>query len=334
LNDSHLVPNVFIRRQLGEFLADEDKARRLLKSHNISASVLTDNGYTESSKLASLANTVWRLSDDESTAGAKRKLRSGSFKMLCHACSDCKTLKAVIYRTCDFFKLLDDDFQFSLDVKGEEAILTLSQHSKSMNSDYFIMCLSIVFIRWYSWLINETIKLDRVEFIFPAFTSISDFEAIYHSAVNFDHASNRFIFSSKLLNKTILVNQDKLSVLLINSPHCFLSHYRPQDSTAELVRKSLTNSDNFAQIKLADIAEQLHCSTATLTRKLKAEQTSFMEIKDRSRKSKALSLLRIKTMPLNEIAYKLGFSEASAFTRAFKKWTGDSPAEYRTNINI
>jgi AraC-like DNA-binding protein len=333
LSDSHLIPNVFIRRQLGTFVFDQAKALSLLASHNIPAAVLTSDGYTESKKLAALANTVWRLLDDESTGAANKKLFFGSFKMLCRACSDCKNLKSVIHRSCEFFRLLSDEFHFQLEVKGQEAILILDHRvDDGRNNDYFMVCLSIVLTRWFAWMIDEAIKLERIEFQFPLFASIDDFEAIFYSAVEFNQTTNRIVFSSDFLNKPVVTTQDKLPAFLINAPHCFLSHYRPNNSTAEQVRKILKHSDEFAHIKLSDIAEQLHCSTATLTRRLKAENTTFMEIKDRIRKVKALSLLRTTDVPLTAISYLLGFSEASAFTRAFKKWTGESPVEYRNGV--
>lgn len=337
MSTSHLIPNIFIRRQLGPFLDDKNKAEQLLLSHNISLSVLSSDGYTETKKLAGLARTVWRLLDDESTGGADKKLPLGFFNMLCHACSDCNNLKSVIYRTCKFFALFSDEYEFSLDVKGEEAIFNLNLASKHCDDkisgyqtgDYFILSLSIVLLRWYAWLVDEPIKLERVEFQFSAFANKDDFEAIYRSAVNFEQINNSFIFSNGFLNKKIVVSQDKLPRLLINAPHCFLSQYKKSNSIAEEVRKLLSKSENIAQTKISDIASVLCCSIPTLTRKLKIEQTSFMEIKDRTRKLKALSLLKKNNLSIIEISNVLGFSEPSAFTRAFKKWTGDSPVEYR-----
>lgn len=337
MNHYHLVPNVFFRRQLGQYLFDKDKAHALLSAHNISLSVLTDEGYTESNKLASLANTVWRSLDDESTNGAIKRLPSGFFKMLCRACGDCENLYVIIQRTCEFFRLVSDEYKFSLEVKGEEAIFIIGHESQTesvlpKNSDYFIMCLIIVLTRWFSWMVDESIKLERVEFKFSAFALSEDFEAIFHSAVEFNQPANSIVFSKTFLTKTVVRSQNKLPALLTNAPHCFLSHYRQDNSIAEQVRKILLQSEDYSQFKLLAISQQLNTSTATLTRKLKAESTSFMEIKDRTRKHKAMALLRAAELPIAEISYRLGFSEASAFTRAFKKWTGDSPVEYRNRL--
>lgn len=339
MSTSNLIPNFFIRRQLGPLLADKNKSALLLRSHNIDLSALTSDGFTESKKLAELAKTVWRLLDDESTGVSDKKLPSGFFNMLCHACSDCKNLKSVLYRTCNFFALFSDEFKFGLEVKGEEAIFSLNMPNKSSNKkidsyqigDYFILSLSTVLLHWYSWLIDEPIKLERAEFSFFPFLSIDYFESIYSCAVTFEEANNSLIFSNDFLNKTISMEQKNLADFLISVPHCFLSQYKKSNSTADEVRRLLSINENLAQTRISNISEILHCSIATLTRKLKAENTSFMEIKDRTRKVKSFSLLKTTDMSITEISNQLGFSESSAFTRAFKKWTGDSPMEYRSN---
>ncbi|OUR62227.1 hypothetical protein A9Q74_07225 [Colwellia sp. 39_35_sub15_T18] len=341
MSTSNVIPNLFIRRQLGPLLADENKSKSLLRSHNIDLSALTSDGYTESTKLAELAKTVWHLLDDESTGVADKKLPVGFFNMLCHACSDCKNLKSVLHRTCNFFALFSDEYKFSLEVKGEEAIFSLNMANKPDGSkidsyqrgDYFILYVSIVLLHWYSWLINEPIKLERVEFSFFSFLPIDDYESMYRCAVTFEEANNSLIFSNDFLNKTIAVGQEKLADFLINVPYCFLSQYKKNNSTADEVRKILSKNGNLAQTRISTISELLHCSIATLTRKLKAENTSFMEIKDRTRKVQSLSLLKTTDLSITEISNLLGFSESSAFTRAFKKWTGDSPMEYRSNCS-
>src|SRR5690554_1160049 len=78
------------------------------------------------------------------------------------------------------------------------------------------------------------------------------------------------------------------------------------------------------------VASQLHMSRYTLHKKLKREGLTFARLLEDVRRKQALTYMQDKTKPLVEIAEQLGFSELSAFSRAFKRWMGTSPAEYRS----
>jgi AraC-like DNA-binding protein len=70
-------------------------------------------------------------------------------------------------------------------------------------------------------------------------------------------------------------------------------------------------------------------TSRTLRRKLTDEGTHFQDIKDGLRRDTAIHLLSQPSLPVSGIARELGFSEPSAFTRAFRHWTGVSPSSYR-----
>ena len=83
------------------------------------------------------------------------------------------------------------------------------------------------------------------------------------------------------------------------------------------------------QPSLDEAADRLHMSPRTLHRRLEEEGTSFRAIKDGLRRDLAISQLSHSDKSVLDIALDLGFAEASAFHRAFKKWTGARPGEYR-----
>ncbi len=80
------------------------------------------------------------------------------------------------------------------------------------------------------------------------------------------------------------------------------------------------------------IAEAMNVSNRTLQRKLKEEGTSFIDLLQDARLSLARKYLAQPQRSIVEIAYLLGFSEPSTFSRAFKRWTGQAPAEYRAAV--
>lgn len=84
------------------------------------------------------------------------------------------------------------------------------------------------------------------------------------------------------------------------------------------------------KVGVETVAGQLNMSRYTLHKKLRQEGVTFASLLEQVRRERALTYMRDKTKPLVEIAEQLGFSELSAFSRAFKRWMGTSPAEYRS----
>jgi AraC-like DNA-binding protein len=74
------------------------------------------------------------------------------------------------------------------------------------------------------------------------------------------------------------------------------------------------------------VAREMGLSRQTLYRRLKAEGVTFEQLLDELRHSLALKLLRDRQMPVKQAAWRLGFSDPAAFSRAFKRWTGTAPS--------
>ncbi len=78
-----------------------------------------------------------------------------------------------------------------------------------------------------------------------------------------------------------------------------------------------------------EVAKALAMSTRSLRRKLKGEHTSFKQILDQERQQIAIQLLKGSNMKLDEVAFQLGYSDTASFSRAFRRWKGCSPGEFR-----
>ena len=100
------------------------------------------------------------------------------------------------------------------------------------------------------------------------------------------------------------------------------------DNLLARVRAMLINANN-GYLSLAEVANAIHASTRTLKRKLAEHETSFQQLLDEARCRDSIRLLEETTLPMEEVAYRVGYSEASNFSRAFQRWTGKTPGTYR-----
>ncbi|MEJ2177032.1 MAG: helix-turn-helix transcriptional regulator, partial [Gammaproteobacteria bacterium] len=80
------------------------------------------------------------------------------------------------------------------------------------------------------------------------------------------------------------------------------------------------------------IADSLHMSSRTLQRKLNENGTTFKKLLTDVRKELAMKYIQNRQITLTELSLQLGFSEVSAFSRAFKQWTGNAPRYYRQSL--
>jgi AraC-like DNA-binding protein len=96
-----------------------------------------------------------------------------------------------------------------------------------------------------------------------------------------------------------------------------------------LVERRLESVLESGEVGIERIARDLGYSRQTLYRRLKEEGTTYEQLLDGLRRRLALRLIRHQGLPVKEAAYRLGFSDPAAFSRAFKRWTGTSPGEMR-----
>ncbi len=80
------------------------------------------------------------------------------------------------------------------------------------------------------------------------------------------------------------------------------------------------------------IAKALHMGVRALQRKLQDAGTTFKTLLDGTRRELACQYIRDSRLNLNEISFLLGFAEVSSFSRAFKRWTGESPSVFRQSV--
>lgn len=100
-----------------------------------------------------------------------------------------------------------------------------------------------------------------------------------------------------------------------------------RDVLVDRVRRALPTGNGFRAV--GQVAAAMHMSTRTLKRRLAEQGVTFSSLVDAERRDRALLLLRTGDHSVNEVAQQLGYSTISAFIRAFHRWTGATPTEYR-----
>lgn len=154
------------------------------------------------------------------------------------------------------------------------------------------------------------------------------FEEVFPCKIKFDQAYCEVIFDKKMLGLKPKRRNPHMRVATLNYANQMLSRLFKRSITSKvkrLIEKNLSDGGFDAE----QTAKQLNMSRQTLYRKLKNDGSSYSDLVDNVKQNKAFYLLKQTQLPLTVIAYDLGFSELSAFTRAFKRWTGQTPADYR-----
>ncbi|MFK7922225.1 MAG: AraC family transcriptional regulator [Bacteroidia bacterium] len=155
---------------------------------------------------------------------------------------------------------------------------------------------------------------------------LSEYERIFQCPITLGCEETKIVLSPNLWNDPIMVADQRLLALLIEHAQSQQYQLGQGPSLKRTVKESLLNHSESTPPDLDQVAAMLHMSARSLQRKLKAEGTSFRALLDEIRQERALYYLRHE-IPIKEVAFRLGFQEVSAFTHAFKRWTGKTPGE-------
>ena len=170
---------------------------------------------------------------------------------------------------------------------------------------------------------------EEVYFEHPKPENSKEHEKAFDAQVFFNQKFNAIVFDPAILEtsmpkadlKLMAVTRACLESLHTNTP----MNQNLTDKIRNLIRIKL--SDGYPSLE--SIAESLYMSTSAIQRNLAWEGLSYTELVEEVRKSLAEMYFKQRNLSLSEIAYLLGYSELSAFSRAFRRWTGHSPRDFR-----
>ena len=277
-----------------------------------------------------LWRTIALALDDEFFGQDSRRMKAGSFAMICHSVLSCKTLGQALDRSLRFYALILDDISGTLLRDAKEARIVLHERVAGASQRVFAHELLLMLLYGVScWLVGRRIPILRTEFCYAEPAHSAEYRLMYCAELSFNRPKTVIAFDASYLDLPVVQNERSIKEFLRTAPESILLKYKNGSSLAARVRRRLRQ---FLPGEVPDferLAGELNMTPATMRRRLHEEGESYQSIKDQLRRDLAISYLSHSSRSVMDIALELGFSERSAFHRAFRKWTGASPGEFR-----
>lgn len=161
----------------------------------------------------------------------------------------------------------------------------------------------------------------------PCRTEPAVYAAAFGIPVEFGAGTNGIRFDNATAEAVLPTDNPEIAAVVDQVAERYVASLQPQPVAAS-VRNLLRELLPTGEVGQATVAGRLNCSLSTLQRQLQAEGLSYRAVLDETRRGLAEAYLRDARFSQAEIAYLLGFSDQSNFSRAYRRWTGRSPGQY------
>lgn len=257
-------------------------------------------------------------------------VRPTTFHALGYAWLASSTLRGAFRRLVRFDSIVSTGEHIEMSDENKHCVLTLhsvfdqeAPHFPHGVDAYFTAILKLCRL-----VTDRNIKPSRVRLKHSDRGRAADYVAAFDAPVEFAAKDNQMFFQRTLVDSPL---RGRNTELALASDRMAERYQQTQDSemVASAVRDQLLRLLPTGTATQQRVADQLHRSTSALQRQLRAEDTSFREILNETRKSLAIDYIRDGKYSLAEVAFLIGYSDQSNFSRAFRRWTGSSPANQR-----
>jgi AraC-like DNA-binding protein len=277
-----------------------------------------------------LSGAAMQELDDEGLGAFGRRLPWGSYGMLARASLTAPNLGVALKRWCRHHGLLTDNVQLSMESTGAVAEIRL-QERVPLPPEVRELSLAFVLRNVHGlacWYIDSRIPLQGAAFPFPAPPHADAYAHMFPGPLQFEAPRAAIRFDAQYLKLPLRRDEKALAQMLQRALSITVLQYRRDRLLVPQVRQVLAAHPERSHSAEA-LAGVLHVSPRTLHRQLKEEGASLQQLKDEVRLEKARDLLYRTNKPVKQVAAAVGFRNEKSFSRAFRAWTGMSPAALR-----
>lgn len=176
---------------------------------------------------------------------------------------------------------------------------------------------------------DRPLRALAVDFVNRRPADVLPYEDFFGGPVRFDQPATRLVLSARDLALPLRGADPALLALLDAQAEGLLQEVAAVSGPVGVWRQALVGLIRSGRTSLADLAHSLQMSPRSLQRRLTEQGHSFQALLGQTRQQLAEAYLRDASVELAEVALLLGYSEQSAFTRAFRQWTGQPPLQWR-----
>ena len=288
-----------------------------------------DSAHITAWQMEQISDAAMQELDDEALGWFSRRLPWGSYGMLARASISSPTLGVALKRWCRHHGLLTQDISLTLQVQDHSAIVRLQEHRPLGAFAEFCPVSVLRNIHGLAcWFIDSRIPLQEARFPFPAPPYAEVFPILFAPAVRFQATRAELRFDARYLALPLRRDEAAMSQMLQRALPLTVLPYRRDRLLVQRVRQALAAQP--LQTHSAEaLAALLAVSPRTLHRQLKDEGATLQGLKDEVRRARATELLLRTARPIKQVAAAAGFLNEKSFIRAFRGWTGQTPAEFR-----
>ncbi|KZZ60726.1 hypothetical protein A3762_15270 [Oleiphilus sp. HI0125] len=253
---------------------------------------------------------------------------SQSMGLVGHVFFNCKTLRSAIEHYQRYYRIVNESIQIELQSNDQDFAICYHVKEPAIYSSYemeYSLALAAYRARR---LLQSGLDIRYVSFPHSKPAYAASYETLFQCPVKFDQPVASIVFNAAYLDYPMPRNSPTLYRVLTVHLDRILASLKANLSIKEQVRQIVAKKLSDPNLDAGTVARRLNMSRNTLYRRLKKEGVSYHEIVDEVRSEFAIRSIKEDKYSFTELAFLLGFSEVSAFSRAFKRWTGSTPNKY------
>ncbi len=254
--------------------------------------------------------------------------KSLGFSLLCS-----RDIRDALERIVKYCSVLTDSLNFELHDTNNEINFSLTPalgfNYSSVQLDYGLGCM----LKMLGAIVPWELKLERVDLVRSTPENIEPYHDIFGSKIEFSSKTNNFYFELSEVDTSLPLHDPEAIAALDRVLESYLVKY----GQSNFVRKTSKEIIRLLPGKAPtenDIAFAMNMSKRNLQRKLKDVDLTYGTLSTDIRRGLAKEYIRDLSLSLSEVAYLLGYSDQSTFTRAFGSWFNQSPKRYRSRVSL